>query len=95
LTVLESRRVCRALNDRFTIAGYGALELLMVYLTLYYAATFFGLFVGAICLTAAAIALKYAKGQDPRFWEVLFLGRKFHKHFDAAISRRPTWYSKS
>lgn len=91
--MLDTRRVCRALNEDFTIAGYNALELVAAYLVFYYTATFKGLAFGAICLAIAAAFLKYGKSQDPHFLELLIRARKFRKNLDPLTSERPTWYS--
>jgi len=91
--MLKERKVCRALNESFTIAGYNAVELVAAYLVFYYAATLKGFLFGFVCLGIAAALLKYAKSQDPRFLELLIRARKFKKHLDPMIcSERPEWY---
>lgn len=92
---LEQQRVARALNERFTIGGYNATEVIAAYFGFYYGVAFGGWILGTLILLGCILVMKYAKRQDPRFLEIILRAKRFRPHI--AVSRRSLslWYTKN
>lgn len=58
---LAERPVHRSLNERFTIAGYNATEVVACYFGFYYGVAFGGLVVGLAVMTVLFAVMKYGK----------------------------------
>ena len=92
---LRERRVYRSLNEKFTIAGYNATEVVACYFGFYYGVAFKGFLAGTIVLTVLFAAMKYGKMKDPRYLEIILRARRFHPCLDANRRSKAAWFTKS
>ena len=92
---LLERRVYRSLNEKFTIAGYNATEVVACYFGFYYGVAFKGFLAGTIVLAVLFAAMKYGKMKDPRYLEIIIRARRFRPCLDAARRNRPASFTKS
>ena len=91
---LVERRVYRSLNERFTIAGYNATEVIACYFGFYYAVAIKGFIAGFVVLVLMVAAMKYAKSRDPRFIEIIIWAKRFKRQVSASFCLAPHWFSK-
>ena len=91
---LIERRVYRSLNERFTIAGYNATEVIACYFGFYYAVAIKGFIAGFVVLTLMFAAMKYAKSRDPRFIEIIIWAKRFKRSVSGSYCSMPVWYGK-
>ena len=91
---LAERRVYRSLNERFTIAGYNATEVIACYFGFYYAVAIKGFISGFVVLAVMVAAMKYAKGRDPRFIEIIIWAKRFKRQVSGSYCVAPPWFSK-
>ena len=92
---LQERRLYRSLNEKFTIAGYNATEVVACYFGFYYGVAFKGLMAGFIVLTVLFAVMKYGKSKDPRYLEIIFRARRFKPCLDAARRSRVSWFTRN
>jgi len=92
---LSERRVYRSLNERFTIAGYNAVEVVACYFGFYYGVAFKGFVAGFIVLGLMVAVMKYGKSRDPRYLEIILRARRFRPCLDAIRRSTTPWYTKS
>ena len=92
---LQERRVYRSLNEKFTIAGYNATEVVACYFGFYYGVAFKGFLAGSIVLALMFAAMKYGKTRDPRYLEIILRARRFRPCLDAARRSNPAWFTRS
>ncbi len=92
---LHERPVHRSLNERFTIAGYNATEVVACYFGFYYGVAFGGLLTGFVVLAVLFAVMKYGKTKDPRYLEILLRARRFRPQLDAARRSDAPWFTKS
>lgn len=92
---LRERRVYRSLNERFTIAGYNAVEVVACYFGFYYGVAFKGFLAGSIVLGLMVAVMKYGKSRDPRYLEIILRARRFRPCLDATRRSTTPWYTKS
>jgi len=92
---LIERPVYRSLNERFTIAGYNATEVVACYFGFYYGVAFKGLAAGLIVLAVLFAVMKYGKTKDPRYLEILFRARRFRPQMDAARRSDAPWFTRN
>ncbi len=90
---LQERRLCRSLNERFTIAGYNAVEVVACYFGFYYGVTFKGFLAGFAVLAFMVAVMKYGKSQDPRYLELVFRAKRFPPSMDAARRSTVEWHT--
>jgi type IV secretory pathway TrbD component len=91
---LVERRVYRSLNERFTIAGYNATEVIACYFGFYYAVAIKGFIAGFVVLVLMVAAMKYAKGRDPRFIEIIIWAKRFKRQVSGSYCHAPVWHLK-
>jgi hypothetical protein len=87
--------VYRSLNERFTIAGYNATEVVACYFGFYYGVAFKGLAAGLTVLAVLFAVMKYGKTKDPRYLEILFRARRFRPRMDAARRSDAPWFTRN
>ena len=92
---LQERRLYRSLNEKFTIAGYNATEVVACYFGFYYGVAFKGLVAGFVVLAVLFAVMKYGKSRDPRYLEIIFRARRFRPSLDAARRSGVSWFTKS
>ncbi|MGC8724780.1 MAG: hypothetical protein ACP5VF_13060 [Acidobacteriota bacterium] len=92
---LCERRVYRSLNERFTIAGYNATEVVACYFGFYYGVAFKGFLAGSIVLGLMVAVMKYGKSRDPRYLEIILRARRFRPCLDAARRSTRAWSTTS
>ena len=92
---LQERRLYRSLNEKFTIAGYNATEVVACYFGFYYGVAFKGLATGFVVLALLFAVMKYGKSKDPRYLEIIFRARRFRPILDAARRSRVSWFPKN
>lgn len=92
---LVERRVYRSLNERFTIAGYNATEVIACYFGFYYAVAIKGFIAGFVVLAIMFAAMKYAKSRDPRFIEIIIWAKRFKRSVSPSYCSMPPWFAKS
>ncbi len=92
---LQERRVYRSLNEKFTIAGYNATEVVACYFGFYYGVAFKGLAAGFVVLGVLFALMKYGKARDPRYLEIIFRARRFRPSLDAARRSNVAWFTKN
>lgn len=91
---LVERRVYRSLNERFTIAGYNATEVIACYFGFYYAVAIKGFIAAFVVLALMVAAMKYAKTRDPRFIEIIIWAKRFKRQVSGSYCSAPVWYLK-
>ncbi len=92
---LCERRVYRSLNEKFTIAGYNATEVVACYFGFYYGVAFKGLLAGTIVLALLFAVMRYGKSKDPRYLEIILRARRFAPCLDAARRSTRAWSQRS
>ena len=92
---LQERRLYRSLNEKFTIAGYNATEVVACYFGFYYGVAFKGVVTGFIVLAVLFAVMKYGKSKDPRYLEIIFRARRFRPCLDAARRSKVSWFTKN
>ena len=92
---LPERRVYRSLNEKFTIAGYNATEVVACYFGFYYGVAFKGLVAGFAVLAVLFAVMKFGKTKDPRYLEILIRARRFRPSLDAARRSTRAWSTPS
>jgi hypothetical protein len=92
---LQERRLYRSLNEKFTIAGYNATEVVACYFGFYYGVAFKGLAAGFIVLAVLFAVMKYGKSKDPRYLEIIFRARRFRPCLDAARRSKVSWFTRN
>jgi hypothetical protein len=92
---LQERGVCRSLNERFTIAGYNATEVVACYFGFYYGVAFKGFLAGFIVLAVMFSGMKYGKMKDPRYLEIILRAKRFKPNLDAARRSNVPWFTKN
>ena len=92
---LVERRVYRSLNEKFTIAGYNATEVIACYFGFYYAVAIKGFIAGFVVLAIMFAAMKYAKSRDPRFIEIIIWAKRFRRQISGSYCGAPAWYANA
>jgi type IV secretory pathway TrbD component len=92
---LCERRVYRSLNEKFTIAGYNATEVVACYFGFYYGVAFKGFLAGTIVLSLLCAVMRYGKSRDPRYLEIILRARRFAPCLDAARRSTRAWSTRS
>ena len=92
---LQERRLYRSLNEKFTIAGYNATEVVACYFGFSYGVAFKGLAAGFVVLAVLFAVMKYGKSKDPRYLEIIFRARRFRPCLDAARRSRVSWFTRN
>ena len=85
----------RSLNEKFTIAGYNATEVIACYFGFFYAVAIKGFIAGFVVLALMFAAMKYAKSRDPRFIEIIIWAKRFRRQVSGSYCRSPLWYHEA
>jgi hypothetical protein len=91
---LEVHHVYRSLNERFTIAGYNAVECLITYFLCFYGMVFGGVKLLLATFVVSLALMAYGKRKDPRFFIMVFTARRFAQRLDAIRSSEVLWFKK-